>query len=325
LGLNGLWIEEAARCKPTVWRENLRATVSDRKGWVIFTTTPLGQNWFYSEVWSLTDKGTDESKHVKGWRGFHFTSADNTALPHMAEEQERARRELSLSTYLRNYKADFNAFEGKIYEDFLDDSTHIVTKFPKIYKRQIGAMDWGYKNPGCMLIGGIDRDGDLWVIEETFKSGVLISSERPGEETWCKIAAEKSKRYNLSAIYCDPSEPEHIESLRQYFKDKGIKTAVLAADNSVVSGIQSVAALLRPVAAEAGATPAPALRISAACSNLRRELSSYKWREGVAEEPHKVDDHACDTLRYLVYTEQRRGGEGFARLHSFPALFGRTA
>lgn len=325
VGLNGLWLEEAARCKPSVWRENLRATVSDRQGWVLFTTTPLGQNWFYHEVWALTDKGSDAAKHVDGWQGFHFTSADNTSLPHMVEEQERARRELSKATYLRNYKADFNAFEGKIYEDFLDDETHITMRLPRTFKRTIAAMDWGYRNPGCLLAAGIDRDGDLWVVEEVFKTGVLIASDRPGVETWCKIAAAAARRWQLAAIYGDPSEPEHLDALRAYFRDHKLPTAILAADNAVGPGIQAVATLLRPTAIEPGAPLRPALRIAASCSNLRRELSSYRWKEGDAEEPVKVDDHACDTLRYLVYTEQRRGGEGFARLHAFPALFGRTA
>lgn len=325
VGLNGLWLEEAARCKATVWRENLRATVSDRQGWVIFTTTPLGQNWFYHEVWSLTDKGNDASRRVDGWAGFHFTSADNTSLPHMVEEQERARRELSKATYLRNYKADFNAFEGKIYEDYLDDETHVTIRLPRIYKRTIGAMDWGYKNPGCLLVAGIDRDGDLWITEEVFKTNVLIASDRPGVETWCKIAADAARKWGLAAIYCDPSEPEHIEALRAYFRDRKLPTAILAADNAVGPGIQAVATMLRPTAIEPGAPLLPALRIYAGCSNLRRELSSYRWKEGIEEEPVKVDDHACDTLRYLVFTEQRRGGEGFARLHAFPALFGRTA
>lgn len=325
VGLNGLWVEEAARLKSTVWRENLRATLSDRKGWALFSTTPLGQNWFYRDIWQLTDKGTDDSLQVDGWAGFHFTSADNTALKGMVEEQEKARRELSKATYLRNYKADFNAFEGKIYEDFLDDETHIVTRLPKVFKRKVGAIDWGYRNPGALLVGGINADNDLYIIEEVYKTGVFITSDNAAVETWCKIAAKAAKNHNLSAIYCDPSEPEHIETMRSYFKSKGIKTAVLAADNAVSIGIQAVAALVKPAALEPGGREYAALHISASCANLRRELSAYRWNDGSEEEPHKHDDHACDALRYLVYSEQRKGAEGFARLHAFPSLFGRVA
>ena len=41
------------------------------------------------------------------------------------------------------------------------------------------------------------------------------------------------------------------------------------------------------------------LTISPDCVNLLRELSAYEWNP-LTGKPRKVNDHACDALRYLV-------------------------
>jgi len=73
---------------------------------------------------------------------------------------------------------------------------------------------------------------------------------------------------------------------------------VREADNAVHDGIQRVKARL----ARAG-DGRPRLTISPSCVNLLAEIESYVWREGkqgVKDEPEKINDHAMDALRYAV-------------------------
>ena len=41
-------------------------------------------------------------------------------------------------------------------------------------------------------------------------------------------------------------------------------------------------------------------------SNLKKELSSYKWKkdknDNIIEEPVKANDDACDAMRYAIYS-----------------------
>lgn len=46
----------------------------------------------------------------------------------------------------------------------------------------------------------------------------------------------------------------------------------------------------------------PALLVSPDCPETIRELLGYRWEEKKVDRPVKVDDHACDALRYLLTT-----------------------
>ena len=60
-GLDGVWIDEAGRCAAVTWA-NLRARIADRQGWALFTTTPMGKNWFYEEVYKLGLIGSESKE-----------------------------------------------------------------------------------------------------------------------------------------------------------------------------------------------------------------------------------------------------------------------
>lgn len=127
-GYNGGWLEEAARLKDRVWQDNLRPALSDHSGWAIFSTTPLGRNWFWEEVWALGDvkaaglvakmqgKDIGEILDTRQFGCIAWTTAENTAIPGLKEEMEIARRQLSPANFKRNYLADFEAFEGQLFD-----------------------------------------------------------------------------------------------------------------------------------------------------------------------------------------------------------------
>lgn len=54
------------------------------------------------------------------------------------------------------------------------------------------------------------------------------------------------------------------------------------------------------------------LRITNNSTNILKEIRAYKWKEDkegkikLPEQPVKFNDHACDAIRYGVFTKMRR-------------------
>jgi terminase large subunit-like protein len=288
-GLNGMWADEAARIKESAWSDNLRPALSDRLGWALFTTTPLGKNWVYSDLWQV---------ERKGYANVHFRTVDNTALPHLVEEVAEARATLSKALFLKNYEASFDAFEGKIFEEYLDDEMHVVSSIPNSVYRRFAGIDWGHSNPGVNIEVGLSLDGYLYAYREDYVRELPITPPPLAlkVDSWTNRFKAGEGR-GVSHGWADPSEPANIILCRQR------KLDIRRADNSVNPGIDLLATLLKPVP-RADGTIRPSLYIHKDCENLRRELSSYRW--GDNGKPVKEDDHAVDALRYAVYTEAKR-------------------
>lgn len=288
-GLNGLWLDEAARIKPAAWRDNLRPTLSNREGWALFSTTPMGRNWFFDDVWVRTALGEPEERNVL-YDGFHWGTIDNTSVPVLVAEAEAARLEMSDALWRRNYAADFDAFDGKIYAEFMNNETHVYDGEDPEFVKIVGGKDWGFGNPGCLLIAGIDADGDIWVTEEHYHAEKILTPVE-GVTSWIDIMKRERDEYGLETIYGDPADPGKIQTCRQH----GL--TMRAANNAVLEGIDAVATALAPVTRNGQRTAR--LHIHRSCANLRRELSSYQWASDL-QKPVKKNDHSVDALRYLI-------------------------
>ena len=97
--LDGIVIDEVAQIKPTVWEDIIQPTLSDRNGWAIFTGTPNGVNLF-SEIFYKAQKLPD-------WHAAIYTVYDTDAVA--ASEVLRLRRDMTETSFSREYLCDFNA------------------------------------------------------------------------------------------------------------------------------------------------------------------------------------------------------------------------
>jgi Terminase large subunit, T4likevirus-type, N-terminal len=288
VGLDGVWIDEAARLHPETWRGQIRMRLSDHLGWGLFSTTPLSRNWFYNEIWRRGDP--HDELFDPAWASVHFTTAQNTALPGLAAEVEQARRDLPSRYFVREYMASFDAFVGQIYEEF-NRNIHVVRKsdLPKTFQEIRVGVDWGFRNPGAMIVIGRDGDDSWWAIEEIVREKTWVDSSNTGA-TWLSLAHDINTRLRPSVFLCDPSGPESIRA----FRAAGLPAR--GADNRVSLGIQRIAMLLH-----AGDDP-PRLRFADTLTHLITEIQGYRWREDdpLSEEPVKENDHALDALRYAL-------------------------
>lgn len=290
------WLDECAQINAAVYDE-VRTRLIDRKGTLVLTGTPKGKNWVYKEVFRRSVTHPNEIFCRV------YPTADNPYFPE--EELVRAKASMPLRYYKRTYLASFDEFAGQVYEEFAP-AVHIVDKYPKksdgthLFQKIVAGVDWGFTNRGSIEVCGITKSGDWYGIDEESDSRVLVKAD-PGSDSWVRRAKMLRKKWNISAFWCDPSEPEHIESFRR----AGLPA--FPARNAVEGGIQDVATLFH-VHAE---TKKPSFYIVGhRAPQLAEWVPAYHYKETkagkITEDPEKVDDHEVDALRYAVHTEVRR-------------------
>lgn len=97
--LDGCVIDEVAQIKPEVWNDVVQPTLSDRKGWCLFIGTPAGINLF-SELYYRAEGLPD-------WHAARYTVYDTQAID--KDEVERLKRDMSETSFAREYLCDFAA------------------------------------------------------------------------------------------------------------------------------------------------------------------------------------------------------------------------
>lgn len=251
--------------------EVLSPTLIDRRGSVMFISTPKGFNHFY-DLFNKQD--SDDT-----YKSFHFTSYDNPFLPF--DEIEREKKSKPDNAFAQEYLADFRKQEGLVYKEFNRDS-HLCDDFTQrgqIVERILG-IDFGFTNPCAILTIERDYDNNLWVTDEWYKTG----------KTEDEIATYAIS-CNAHVAYPDPANPSAIKVLQ----DRGLNVReVDKSAGSVTTGINKVRELFK----------ANKIKINKRCINLISELETYRYddtvKERMAENPIKEHDHALDALSYVV-------------------------
>lgn len=168
------------------------------------------------------------------------------------------------------------AAEGQIW--FLPDA-QITEPGQDTWKRVVGGIDWGFVHAFAAEIVGESGSGRRATLDEVYARGKLLDDLIPE-------LLEKQARYNVSAWFADPSEPEYIEHCRR----KGVH--VVPAINDVGPGLAAVASSIK-----AGETVSPL------CIGLLSEIPEYTWKRDRStnlsiEKPVEINDDACDAWRY---------------------------
>lgn len=293
--VDAMWVNETARIKPDAWRGNLRPRLNATQGWVIWDTTPMGENWVYSDLWipSMPPGHPlhDPDKYSPEYSAHSWYTEDNPAVTR--EEIENAKRTLPPAYFDREYRASFSAFHGKVY-DQLSKDRHVKPCDVNGYPQTVGGMDFGFGpgHPGVLLICGVDPvRRRVGVLEEHVHEGKT-------PDQWLEILCGAALRYpQLRYVHADSARPDLMAQMRA--RQPGVLAGrrrsvdIVPADKEVLAGIMAVAELVYT----------DALVIDPKCRETIRQMMSYRWAEkksGMADVPAKADDDCPDALRYLV-------------------------
>lgn len=306
--LRGLIIDEIASIRnwDWLWSEVLRPTLTDYEAPAMFISTPKGFDHFYE----LYQMGLGKDSNYKSWR---FNSYDN---PHISrDELESAKKELTEDTFAQEYLADFRKYTGLVYKNF-ERSTHVIEPFtiPDDWYIFRG-LDFGSTNPTACLWVAVDSDDNIYVISEHYATGETIDYH-------AGIINSNPYSSRVTASYGDPSGAQWINE----FASRGIyitpanKETGTSSDNWVRYGIEKISERLKVIPGHfvnvLGNTQKsqPKLFVFNTCENLIREFETYRWKEksvnqardiNEPDQPEKANDHALDSLRYIVVSYAR--------------------
>lgn len=241
---------------------------------ILLTTNPESQShWIYKYFFF---EPTEEYYTVE------TNTYDNVLLPNYKKYIINLEQNLDDDWIRRFLNGRWGSYSGQIYKEFSTEKHVGNFKEFKDYLYTIAGVDWGIKNPSCVITIGVTREKEVIVLDEFYDSG----------KTSVQIAekiAELDGHYHYKRVYIDPSALDLIT------QTKDLKVPAEKADNKVSDGIGKVKSLFKNYK----------LHIDNSCRNLIRELQSYRYgkdrlNKNPTEEPVKKDDHAPDALRYSL-------------------------
>lgn len=288
-GLDGAWFEEANAFTRNDYEEiigRVRHTAADWQQ-IILTTNPDSPNhWIYKDL----IEGGGASVYYSG-------AKDN---PNNSPAYLNNLQKLTGVMKSRLVDGKWVQAEGAIYDEF-DPAIHMIDadKCPE-FVRRFRAVDFGHTNPFVCQWWGEDADGRLYRYREMYVTKKLVEDLTP------KIVA-LSGGEEISSTVAD-----HDAEDRATMEKHGVYT--VAAQKDVLSGMQAVKMRMKVQAdgkprlflvRGALVEPDPLLEEAKKPLCTEDEITGYSWKKyddgkPNKEEPVKVNDHGCDTMRYLV-------------------------
>jgi PBSX family phage terminase large subunit len=281
--LSWFFIDEAAKTPHKVWRiMAARCRVAPERGWI--TTTPRGRNWVWDEF---------ARKDRKNYQYFVGSTLENK---HLSKEYKESLIESYSGSFLaQEVYGEFVGWEGLVY-DLRVEKHHMDYSEDNEYKYFVAGVDWGWIDPSVILVAGVGFDGHIHVVDEWYANKTPI-------ETIALEAERLNEIYGIRTFWCDSARPEYIAALRQAGFDsrkgkKELDPGIAVVNNYMNKGL---------------------LHIDFnKCPKLVEEMETYHYEEDDAgailkDRPIDKDNHACDALRYLVYSTSRSGYVGSQR------------
>ena len=294
--LDGLILSEAAKHSKDTWDRYLRATLSDRRGFADFTTTPEGFNWYY-DLWLL---GKDPS--LPEYESWIFPSYANTHMYTGPDDPEITlmKRSMSKEAFTQEIDADFSSFVGKIFTEW-DISKHVRAHEYNPNWPNYMCFDWGFTNPLAAIEFQVSPNDEIFIWREHYQSYWTVDRH-------IKFLKERDnpRNYSIKCCFGDAASPENVEQISSKFAPC---YALGEAKRSITEGLELMKTFMMrdpDTTIDDYGTPAeavPAYFVDPRCTNTIREHNNYKAPEStkglnVAEAGLKQDDHTIDAIRY---------------------------
>ncbi|CAN5142817.1 PBSX family phage terminase large subunit [soil metagenome] len=265
----GIWIEEATELSARDFRQlDLRLRGETGKYLqIIFTFNPISKkNFIYKEFY------TRDEAEMKNVYKLETTHKDNEMVGDSFKEM-LAEMEFRDPEYYKIYAlAQWGENSNAIIYNY-----KLISRMPEMLDEVLYGLDFGFNNP-CALIRVGHYEKDIY-LEEVFYKRKLTTPQI--------IELMQTRQISeTDYIYADSANPDKIKELQQsHF-------AVRAAEKSVFNGINKVKEYR--------------IHVVQNSTHLLNELDNYVWKTdhdgNLLDDPEKRDDHACDAIRYAIYS-----------------------
>jgi hypothetical protein len=256
----------------------LRPTLDKENSKAIFISTPRGRNNWFAEFF---DRGFNNE--FPEWCSIRATYKDN---PRMSESDIiEARKSMSDAEFRQEYEADFNTYEGQIWN--FDHETCVVNNEVLDTSRMdvFAGLDVGYRDPTAFCVVAYDWDEEVYYVLDEY-----LDAERTTEQHAAKIR-EMIEKYDIDYIYIDSAAQQTRFDFAQNYD-----ISTINAKKSVLDGISHVA----------GIVDNNKLFVDQKATEVLGCLDQYQWDPNpnlLKEKPkHNMASHMADALRYALYS-----------------------
>jgi PBSX family phage terminase large subunit len=256
----------------------LRPTLDKDNSKALFISTPRGKSNWFAEFFN---RGF--SNEFPEWASIRATYKDN---PRMSESDiAEARKSMSEAEFKQEYEADFNTYEGQIWnfnhEECIENLEELDTSKMDIF----AGLDVGYRDPTAFCVLGYDWDSQKYYLLDEY-----IDAEKTTEQHAVEIRRLVEK-WDIDYIFIDSAAQQTRFDFAQNYD---ITTA--NAKKSVLDGIAHVAAIVDN----------NNLIVDQRCKQSMSALDQYQWDPNpnlAREKPkHNMASHMADALRYALYS-----------------------
>ena len=256
----------------------LRPTLDKDNSKAIFISTPRGRNNWFAEFF---DRGFNDD--FPEWCSIRATYKDN---PRMSEHDiMEARKSMSDAEFRQEYEADFNTYEGQIWnfnhEECVANNKELDTSKMDVF----AGLDVGYRDPTAFCVIAYDWDEKRYYVLDEY-----LDAERTTEQHADKIR-EMIDKYEIDYIYIDSAAQQTRFDFAQNYD-----ISTINAKKSVLDGISHVA----------GIVDNDCLLVDQTCAEVLSCLDQYQWDPNpnlMKEKPkHNRASHMADALRYALYS-----------------------
>ena len=256
----------------------LRPTLDKENSKAIFISTPRGRNNWFAEFF---DRGF--SDEFPEWCSIRATYEDN---PRMSESDiAEARKSMSEAEFKQEYEADFNTYEGQIW-NFNHETCVVNCESLETRRFDVFAgLDVGYRDPTAFCVIAYDWDeAKYYVLDE------YLDAEKTTEQHAIEIR-KLIDRWNIDYIYIDSAAQQTRFDFAQNYD-----ISTINAKKSILDGIAHVAAIVDN----------DNLLVDQRCLETLSALDQYQWDPNpnlAKEKPkHNRASHMADALRYALYS-----------------------
>ena len=270
----------------------LRPTLDRPGARAIFISTPRGKTNWFAEYY---ERGF--SSEFPEWCSIKATYHDN---PRMSESDiAEAKKTMSEALFRQEYEADFNTYEGQIWQlesrhIIGDENCPIKTTPSRDDMDIIGGLDMGYKDSTAFVVVGYNFKDECFYILDEYLENEKVTSQYAAD------IKELCDRWEPDFIFIDASAAQTKADLAY---DYDIYTT--SAKKSVLDGIGYVGSLV----------DSDRLYVDGNnCPHVLEAFDGYAWDPNpnlITEKPkHNHASHMADALRYALYSHVQSIGIG---------------
>jgi len=256
----------------------LRPTLDKDNSKAIFISTPRGRNNWFAEFF---DRGFNDE--FPEWCSIRATYKDNPRMSEM--DISEARKSMSDAEFRQEYEADFNTYEGQIWnfnhEECVTNNEELDTRRMDVF----AGLDVGYRDPTAVCVIAYDWDEQKYYVLDEY-----LDAEKTTEQH-ATVIRNLIQKWNIDYIYIDSAAQQTRFDFAQNYD-----ISTINAKKSVLDGIAQVA----------GIVDNDTLLVDQKCSEVLSCLDQYQWDPNpnlAKEKPkHNRASHMADALRYALYS-----------------------